>query len=300
MWQRFTERARKVIFYAQEEAQKWRTQFVCTEHLLLGLCRDKDTVAMRILAALKIDPKDVVTETDRLLVKGDASGAADMTLAPAAKQVIDCAYDEARNLNNSYIGTEHLLLALIGDENGIAGRVFKHLGASLSAARKVTIEFQDNEARAQTAQRVQGTHKSQAFTELRVHISDSSRVMASLLLIRQQRSCAEFLALSVLSADVASTKVLFDLLKVDYLLLLGELESDINNALAHTSVEPASDIAPIYAMAMEEALQASQPLSPMHFVPALLRHEDNRVAACLKSRDVSLEDVRKSLKEVPI
>ena len=119
MWQRFTERARKVVFYAQEEAQKFGEGYVSTEHLLLGLVRESDSVAARVLDKLGVSLNRVRAEVEKQLPRGDARPNQDMTLTPRAKRVIDLAYDEARNLNNNYIGTEHLLLGLIREGDGL-------------------------------------------------------------------------------------------------------------------------------------------------------------------------------------
>ncbi|MFN8220834.1 MAG: ATP-dependent Clp protease ATP-binding subunit [Fimbriimonadales bacterium] len=145
MWQRFTERARKVVFYAQEEAQKFGEGYVSTEHLLLGLVRESDSVAARVLEKLNISLSKIRTEVEKQLPRGDARPSQDMTLTPRAKRVIDLAYDEARNLNNNYIGTEHLLLGLIREGDGLAGRVLAKLGVDLERARREVTALQDNE-----------------------------------------------------------------------------------------------------------------------------------------------------------
>ena len=105
MWQRFTERARKVVFYAQEEAQKFGEGYVSTEHLLLGLVRESDSVAARVLDQLGISLAKIKREVEEQLPRGDHKSGQEMALTPRAKRVIDLAYDEARNLNNNYIGT---------------------------------------------------------------------------------------------------------------------------------------------------------------------------------------------------
>ena len=143
MWQRFTERARKVVFYAQEEAQKFGEGYVSTEHLLLGLVRESDSVAARVLEKLGVSLNRIRSEVEKQLPRGDARPNQDMTLTPRAKRVIDLAYDEARNLNNNYIGTEHLLLALIREADGLAGRVLAKLGVGLEAARLDVMALQD-------------------------------------------------------------------------------------------------------------------------------------------------------------
>ena len=146
MWQRFTERARKVVFYAQEEAQKFGEGYVSTEHLLLGLVRESDSVAARVLERLGVSLGRIRQEVEKQLPRGDARATQEMTLTPRAKRVIDLAYDEARNLNNSYIGTEHLLLGLIREGDGLAGRVLAKLGVELEKARREVMSLQDNDS----------------------------------------------------------------------------------------------------------------------------------------------------------
>ena len=145
MLERFTERSRKVVFYAQEEAQKLGEGYVSTEHLLLGLLRESDSVAMRILENMGYNAiliQDIVIEVERQLPRGNALAFQDMTLTPRAKRVIDLAYDEARFLNNNYIGTEHLLLGLIREGDGLAGRVLAKFGLDLNKARAETLVVQ--------------------------------------------------------------------------------------------------------------------------------------------------------------
>lgn len=148
MWQRFTERARKVVFYAQEEAQKFGEGYVSTEHLLLGLVRETDCVAARVLENLGVSLGRIKTEIEKQLPRGESKQTQDMTLTPRAKRVIDLAYDEARNLNNNYIGTEHLLLGLIREGDGLAGRVLAKLGVELERARREVMALQDTETQA--------------------------------------------------------------------------------------------------------------------------------------------------------
>jgi ATP-dependent Clp protease ATP-binding subunit ClpC len=144
MWQRFTERARKVVFYAQEEAQKYGEGYVSTEHLLLGLVREPDSVAARVLDRLGVSLNRIRTEVEKQLPRGEARQSQEMTLTPRAKRVIDLAYDEARNLNNTYIGTEHLLLGLIREGDGLAGRILAKLGVELDRGRREVMALQDN------------------------------------------------------------------------------------------------------------------------------------------------------------
>lgn len=145
MWQRFTERARRVVYYAQEEAKRFGEGYVSTEHMLLGLCRETDTVAARILERLGVSLNRIRAEVEKQLPKGSANPPQDMTLTPRAKRCIDLAYEEARLLGNNYIGTEHLLLGLVREERGVGGVVLKHIGVVLKTVREATIEFQTQE-----------------------------------------------------------------------------------------------------------------------------------------------------------
>ncbi|MDO8587161.1 MAG: ATP-dependent Clp protease ATP-binding subunit [Armatimonadota bacterium] len=145
MWQRFTERARRVVFFAQEEAGRLGENYVSTEHLLLGLVRESDSVAARILERMGVSLSKIRTEIERQVSRGDGRLGQDMQLTPRAKRVIDLAYDEARQLNNNYIGTEHLLLGLIREGDGLAGRVLSKLGVDIERTRREVMSLQDGE-----------------------------------------------------------------------------------------------------------------------------------------------------------
>ncbi len=146
MWQRFTERARRVVFFAQEEAGRLGENYVSTEHLLLGLVRENDSVAARILDRMGVSLGRIRSEIERQVTRGDGRLGQDMQLTPRAKRVIDLAYDEARQLNNNYIGTEHLLLGLIREGEGLAGRVLAKLGVDLERTRREVMALQDNDS----------------------------------------------------------------------------------------------------------------------------------------------------------
>ncbi len=180
MWQRFTERARKVVFYAQEEAQKFGEGYVSTEHLLLGLVRESDSVAARVLEKLGVSLNRIRSEVEKQLPRGDARQNQDMTLTPRAKRVIDLAYDEARNLNNNYIGTEHLLLGLIREGDGLAGRVLAKLGVELEKARREVMALQDTETQTKSSGRSSSSPagtatKTQTLDEFGRDLTDLAR-----------------------------------------------------------------------------------------------------------------------------
>jgi len=143
MWQRFTEPARRVVFFAQQEASRLGQNHVSTEHLLLGLIRDNSTVAISALDRIGVSRENIRRAIERQVARGDGRLGQDMLLAPRAKRVIDRAYDEARLLNNNYIGTEHLLLGLIREDEGLAGRVLRGLGVDLERTRHEVIALQN-------------------------------------------------------------------------------------------------------------------------------------------------------------
>src|SRR5256885_9859372 len=148
MWQRFTERARRVVFFAQEEAARLGENYVGTEHVLLGLVRENDSVAARILDRLGVPLGRIRSDIEKQVTRGHSNLGQDMQLTPRAKRVIDLSYEEARQLNNNYIGTEHLLLGLIRDGDGLAGRVLVKLGADLGRARREVYAMQVSESQA--------------------------------------------------------------------------------------------------------------------------------------------------------
>lgn len=148
MWQRFTERARKVVFYAQEEARRLGECNVTPSHLLLGLMRESDHVAARILDRLGVSHEMIQAQvypqswppaptlSPVPLIPVDS-----MQLTPNSKRVIDAAYQESKRLSNNYIGTEHLLLGLLHN-NGNAGQFLGNLGLSAARARVEVAQLQ--------------------------------------------------------------------------------------------------------------------------------------------------------------
>ncbi|MBI4301489.1 MAG: ATP-dependent Clp protease ATP-binding subunit [Chloroflexi bacterium] len=132
---KFTERARKVLTLAQEEAQRFNHNYIGTEHILLGLIREGDGVAARVLANLGVDLNKVRSAVEFIIGKGERPLPGDIGLTPRAKRVIELAVDEARRLNHHYIGTEHLLLGLVREGEGIAASVLESLGVNLERVR---------------------------------------------------------------------------------------------------------------------------------------------------------------------
>jgi ATP-dependent Clp protease ATP-binding subunit ClpC len=136
---KFTERARKVLQLAQEEAQRFNHNYIGTEHLLLGLVREGEGVAAKVLANLGVELNKVRSAVEFIIGRGDRTVTGDIGLTPRAKKVIELSVDEARRLNHHYIGTEHLLLGLVREGEGIAAGVLESLGVSLDKVRSQVI-----------------------------------------------------------------------------------------------------------------------------------------------------------------
>ncbi len=133
---RFTERARKVILLAKEEARKFNHDYIGTEHILLGLVKEGEGVASAVLTSLGLDADNIRFEVEKLVQPGSSKILnADIPFTPRAKKVIELAMDEARNLGHNYIGTEHLLLGLLREGDGVASQVLLNMGLDLKSVR---------------------------------------------------------------------------------------------------------------------------------------------------------------------
>jgi len=138
---KFTERARKVLALAQEEAQRFNHNYISTEHILLGIVSEGTGVATKVLANLSVELPKVRTAVEFIIGRGESKSQGEVGLTPRAKKVIELAVDEARHLNHNYIGTEHLLLGLLRENEGVAAGVLESLGVSLEKARGEVVRF---------------------------------------------------------------------------------------------------------------------------------------------------------------
>ncbi len=136
---KFTERARKVLSLAQEEARSFQHNYIGTEHLLLGLVREGEGVAAKVLSNLGVELNKIRAAVEFIIGRGDRIVLGEIGLTPRAKKVIELTVDEARRLNHHYIGTEHLLLGLVREGEGIAAGVLESLGVDLEKVRTQTI-----------------------------------------------------------------------------------------------------------------------------------------------------------------
>jgi ATP-dependent Clp protease ATP-binding subunit ClpC len=136
MYERFTDRARKVMQLANQEAQRFNHEYIGTEHILLGLVKEGSGVAANVLKNLEVDLRKIRLEVEKIVQSGpDMVTMGKLPQTPRAKKVIEYAMEEARNLNHNYVGTEHLLLGLLREQEGVAAQVLMNLGLRLEDVR---------------------------------------------------------------------------------------------------------------------------------------------------------------------
>ena len=143
-FEKFSERARRVLSLAQEEAQRFNHNYIGTEHILLGLVRETEGVAARVLSGLSVDLGKVRSAVEFIIGRGEKPTQGEIGLTPRAKKVVELAVDEARRMNHTYIGTEHLLIGLLREGEGVAAGVLERLGISLEKVRTETHRILSN------------------------------------------------------------------------------------------------------------------------------------------------------------
>ena len=141
MFERFTEKAIRVIMLAQEEARRLGHNFVGTEQVLLGLIGEGSGVAAKTLKSMGVNIKDARAQVEKIIGRGSGFVAVEIPFTPRAKKVLELSWDEARQLGHNYIGTEHLLLGLIREGEGVAAKVLENLGVDLNKCRSNVIKL---------------------------------------------------------------------------------------------------------------------------------------------------------------
>ena len=142
MYERFTDRARKVMQLANQEAQRFNHEYIGTEHVLLGLVKEGCGVAANVLKNLDVDLRKIRLEVEKLVQSGpDMVTMGKLPQTPRAKKVIEYSMEEARNLNHNYVGTEHILLGLLREQEGVAAQVLMNLGLKLEEVREEVLNL---------------------------------------------------------------------------------------------------------------------------------------------------------------
>jgi ATP-dependent Clp protease ATP-binding subunit ClpC len=172
---KFTDRARKVLTLAQDEAQRFNHNYIGTEHLLLGLVREGEGVAARVLENMNVELPKVRTAVEFIIGRGDRPVVGEVGLTPRAKRVIELAIDEARRLGHNYIGTEHLLLGLVREGEGIAAGVLESLGVNLDKVRHEVIRVLSQSSAVGPAQETKRSSKTPTVDQLGVNLTDAAR-----------------------------------------------------------------------------------------------------------------------------
>jgi ATP-dependent Clp protease ATP-binding subunit ClpC len=172
---KFTERARRVLTLAQEEAHRFNHNYIGTEHILLGLVREGDGVAAKVLANLGVELNKVRSAVEFIIGRGDRTVLGEIGLTPRAKKVIELAVDEARRLNHSYIGTEHLLLGLVREGEGIAAGVLESLGVNLERVRAETTRILSQSAPQAAASGARQASRTPTVDQLGIDLTAAAR-----------------------------------------------------------------------------------------------------------------------------
>lgn len=142
MFERFTERTRKVMALANQEAHRFNHEYIGTEHILLGLVKEGSGVGANVLMNLDVELRKVRLEVEKLIKSGKQVAAiAKLPQTPRAKKVIEFAIEESRNLNHNYVGTEHILLGLLREHDGVAGQILMNLGLKLEVVREEVLNL---------------------------------------------------------------------------------------------------------------------------------------------------------------
>jgi ATP-dependent Clp protease ATP-binding subunit ClpC len=141
MFERFTDRARQVVVYAQDEARGLRHNYIGTEHLLLGLMREEEGIAARVLESLDITLEEVRAQVARVIGQGEGVTTGQIPFTPRAKKVLELSLREGLSLGHDYIGTEHILLGLVRENEGVAARILLDFDADAEKIRNEVIHM---------------------------------------------------------------------------------------------------------------------------------------------------------------
>jgi len=141
MFERYTERARKVIILAQDEAVRLKHDHIGTEHLLLGLLRERESIAAKILDSFDISAELVRKELENWVPRSEAQSTKEVAFTPRAKRVLELALDETRRLGHNYVGTEHILLGILREGSGVGAQILRRFGLDIDMVRSKLYEI---------------------------------------------------------------------------------------------------------------------------------------------------------------
>ena len=174
-FEKFSERARRVLSLAQEEAQRFNHNYIGTEHILLGLVRETEGVAARVLSGLGVDLSKVRSAVEFIIGRGEKPAQGEIGLTPRAKKVVELAVDEARRMNHTYIGTEHLLIGLLREGEGVAAGVLESLGVTLEKVRTETHRILSNSSTGSGSQSSRTGTRTPTLDQLGIDLTNTAR-----------------------------------------------------------------------------------------------------------------------------
>ena len=175
-FEKFSEKARRVLSLAQEEAQRFNHTYIGTEHILLGLVRETDGVAAKVLNNLGVELTKVRSAVEFIIGRGERTPSGEIGLTPRAKKVIELAVDEARRLNHNYIGTEHLLIGLMREGEGVPAGVLESLGVTLDKIRAETSRIlSQNVQQSQSGGSGRSTSRTPTLDQLGIDLTQAAR-----------------------------------------------------------------------------------------------------------------------------
>jgi len=291
---KFTERARRVLSLAQEEAQRFQHNYIGTEHLLLGLVREGEGVAAKVLNNLGVDLNKVRSTVEFIIGQGDRIVLGEIGLTPRAKKVIELAVDEARRLNHSYIGTEHLLLGLVREGEGIASGVLESLGVNLEKVRTQTIMMlshsgvpwaeEGTEKPTPRPMEALGKVLQLAQEEARLFQHDDVGTEHLLLGLLREGDGIAAKVLSGLGVELDKLRV-----AVEVISWRGDYKHDDDVKLNQRAEEVLAQAA------LEASLLHHDYIGTEHLLLGLTRIEESFAAAALQSMSISMEKVRSAV-----
>jgi len=301
----FTDRVRKVLQMAREEAARLHHEYVGTEHLLLGLIREGEGVATAVLTNLNVDLSETKQTIEEIVKVGQATATAgpDLPYTSRAKKVLELAMSEARELNHSFVDTEHLLLGLIREEKGIAAQVLTHTGVNLEEARAETLRLLGGEARSSAPPGETAAPQSRGsglggynFTDRVRKVLQMAREEAARL--EDEYVGTEHILLGLIREGGGVAAAVLTNLNVDLEEIQQKIEETVKQGKATAAAGPdlpfTSRAKKVFDLAMSEAreLNASY-VGTEHLLLGVLREEKGIAAQALTHAGVTLEMARR-------
>ena len=299
---KFTERARKVLQLAQEEAQRFNHNYIGTEHLLLGLVREGDGVAARVLNNMGVQLPKVRSAVEFIIGRGEGAVIGDIGLTPRAKKVLELAVDEGRRLNHHYIGTEHLLLGLVREGEGIAAGVLESLGVNLEKVRAQVMQVvnglpdRTNEPTQQEQESAwpgAGRYSPRTVAVLTTARDEADR-------FNHAHIGTEHLLLALLLHPDGVARLVLDQLGAKVDVMRAEIEARVNRTAS--SPPGLRELTPRHRLALQtaalEARRLGDPkIGTHHLLLGLLIANEGIAAEVLSHHQVTIDETRRLVRE---